>query len=38
MVQSMVAGVLKLTQLDCVIEIFPTAEAAAQGLPLTPKA
>ena len=36
-VKSMVAGVLKLSQLDQIIEIFPTGEAAAQGLPPAPK-
>jgi hypothetical protein len=33
----MVGGVLKLTQIDRTFEIFPTAEQAAQGLPLAPK-
>ena len=36
-VKSMVAGVLTLSQLDQIIEIFPTGEAAAQGLPPAPK-
>ena len=33
-VKGMVAGVLKLTQIDRNFEIFPTAEEAAHGLPL----
>jgi anti-anti-sigma factor len=37
-VKGMVGGVLKLTQIDRNFEIFPTAEEAAQGLPLVPKA
>ena len=36
-VNGMVAGVLKLTQIDRNFEIFPTAEEAVQGLPLAPK-
>jgi anti-sigma B factor antagonist len=36
-VKGMVEGVLKLTRVDRSIEIFPTAEEAAQGLPLAPK-
>jgi anti-sigma B factor antagonist len=36
-VKGMVGGVLKLTQIDRNFEIFPTAEEAAQGLPLAPK-
>jgi anti-anti-sigma factor len=36
-VKGMVGGVLKLTQIDRTFEIFPTAEEAAQGLPLAPK-
>jgi len=36
-VKGMVGGVLKLTQIDRTIEILPTAEQAAQGLPLAPK-
>ena len=36
-VTGMVGGVLKLTQIDRSIEIFPSAEEAAQGLPLAPK-
>jgi anti-sigma B factor antagonist len=36
-VKGMVAGALKLTHIDRSIEIFPTAEEAAQGLPLAPK-
>lgn len=35
-VKGMVEGVLKFTRIDRSIEIFPTAEEAAQGLPLTP--
>jgi len=34
----MVAGVLKLTQIDRTIAIYPTADEAAQELPLAPKA
>jgi len=34
-VTPMVAGVLKLTQIDRTIQIFPTAEEAAKDLPLT---
>jgi anti-anti-sigma factor len=37
-VKGMVEGVLKLTRIDRTIEIFPTAEAAAQDLPLAAKA
>ena len=33
---SMVAGALKLTRIDRVIEVFRTADEAAQGLPPTP--
>jgi anti-sigma B factor antagonist len=36
-VKGMVEGVLKLTRIDRAIEIFPTPEEAAQGLPLAPK-
>jgi anti-sigma B factor antagonist len=36
-VKGMVGGVLKLTQIDRAFQIFPTAEEAAQDLPLTPK-
>ena|SRR5271157_5018102 len=36
-VKGMVEGVLKLTRIDRAIEIFPTAEEAAQDLPLVPK-
>ena len=36
-VNGMVAGVLKLTQVDRNFEIFPTADEAVQGLPLAPK-
>lgn len=36
-VKGMVEGVLKLTQIDRTIGIFPTAEEAAQDLPLVPK-
>jgi anti-sigma B factor antagonist len=36
-VTGMVAGVLKLTQIDRNFEIFPTADEAAKGLPLAPK-
>jgi anti-sigma B factor antagonist len=36
-VKGMVGGVLKLTQIDRTIQIFPTAEEAAQDLPLAPK-
>jgi anti-sigma B factor antagonist len=36
-VTGMVEGVLKLTRIDRTIEIFPTAEEAAQGLPLASK-
>ena len=34
-VKGMVDGVLKLTRINQTIGIFPTAEEAAQGLPLT---
>jgi anti-anti-sigma factor len=37
-VKGMVGGVLKLTQIDRTIEIFPTADEAAKDLPLVPKA
>ena len=37
-VKGMVAGVLKLTQIDRTIGIFPTAEEAAQDLPSAPPA
>lgn len=37
-VKGMVEGVMKLTRIDRTIEIFPTAEEAAQGLPPAPKA
>ena len=36
-VKGMVAGVLKLTQIDRTIAVFPSAEEAAQDLPLAPK-
>ena len=36
-VKPMVAGVLKLTQIDRSIEIFATAEQAAESLPAVPK-
>ncbi len=36
-VKGMVGGVLKLTQVDRTIQVFPTAEEAAQDLPLAPK-
>jgi anti-sigma B factor antagonist len=36
-VKGMVEGVLKLTRIDRTVEIFPTAEEAAEGLPLAPK-
>jgi anti-sigma B factor antagonist len=36
-VTGMVAGVLKLTQIDRNFEIFPTVNEAAKGLPLAPK-
>jgi anti-sigma B factor antagonist len=35
-VTSMVGGVLKLTKIDRSIEIFPTAEQAAENLPAVP--
>ena len=37
-VKGMVEGVLKLTQIDKVIEIYPTATEASHGLPPVPKA
>ena len=37
-VKGMVDGVLKLTQINRVIEIYATAEQAVQGLPLAPPA
>jgi anti-anti-sigma factor len=36
-VKGMVDGVLKLTRIDRSIEVFPTADEAAEGLPLAPK-
>lgn len=36
-VKCMVGGVLKFTQIDRTIEMFPTAEEAVQGLPMVPK-
>jgi anti-anti-sigma factor len=35
-VKGMVEGVLKLTQIDRVVEIYPTAAEASQGLPPVP--